>query len=200
MSQNENDISELDDLDPDSGDSTDLDDFCDNLLSEYEQEQEGDEGMISRITSTVAGIGSTMLGCVVLPILGIAFLLGALWVGDKALPWLMLFGCFVLLIDLLILVPLAIIRSTRLVASIGFVISSYVFGVTGWFLGLLLAWGVWGLVGIIVGLCFLGVGVVPVAILATLLHGMWLDLGALVLIVFLTFGSRFLGIFLAPES
>lgn len=57
----------------------------------------------------------------------------------------------------------------------------------------------WGGIAVFIGLFLLGVGVVPIAMLATLFNGMWSTLGELFLLLILTFGSRFLGIYLVEK-
>jgi len=137
-----------------------------------------------------------MLVLVALPVL---FIFGGIWVGEKILPWLILLSILVLGFNIVILLPLAIIPPTRPWAGLGFFISSFIFGITGWFMGLLLTWILWGGLAVIIGLFIMGVGVVPIAMLATLFNGMWLELGLLFLAVVLTFGLRILGITLAEN-
>ena len=57
----------------------------------------------------------------------------------------------------------------------------------------------WGMVGVIIGLVIAGVGVVPVAMLAALLHGEWQALIVFVIFIVLTFGLRALGFWLAKK-
>ena len=61
-------------------------------------------------------------------------------------------------------------------------------------------YALWGTVGIIIGLALMGVGVVPVAIVAALLHAEWYALGNLVFAIVLTFGTRALAAFLASKA
>lgn len=56
--------------------------------------------------------------------------------------------------------------------------------------GLLITQSLWGTWAVIVGLCFAGVGIVPIGMIAALFHGEWLLLLELFCLVFLTFGSR----------
>ena len=49
---------------------------------------------------------------------------------------------------------------------------------------------IWGFVALFIGLFLLGVGVVPVAMLATLLNGMWMPLISLLLLTIMTIASR----------
>lgn len=55
---------------------------------------------------------------------------------------------------------------------------------------------IWGYVGLIVGLIFGGVGVVPVAFVATVAHAEWPAFWSLILGIVLTFGARAFGIYL----
>ncbi len=116
----------------------------------------------------------------------------SLGLAERFLPFLMLSCVFVC--SLVILLPLSIFSVTRTWAGYGFYITSFVFGITGWLMGLLLTGRLWGAIAVIFGLLILGIGVVPIAILATLVNGMWLELGLLVLAVILAFGFRFLGL------
>jgi len=102
--------------------------------------------------------------------------------------------------NIVILLPLALIPPTRPWAGLGFFISSYVFGLTGWFMGLLLTWILWGGLAVFIGLFIMGVGVVPIGMLATLFNGMWVELGLLVLAVILTFRLRVLGMTLTEKA
>jgi hypothetical protein len=125
---------------------------------------------------------------------------GAVWLGEVVLPWLIVASVLVCALCVLVLGPLAAFRRTRGWAGLGLVIASYVFGATGWFLGLLLTWVLWGPIAVFVGLFLLGVGVVPIAMLATLIKGMWLELALLVVVVVFTFGCRVLGVWLAESA
>jgi hypothetical protein len=120
----------------------------------------------------------------------------ALWV----LPWLQVFNEIAFAFCLLLLLPLAIFRKTRAISAIGFQIASYSFGASLWFYGLLVTYVFWGVMGVFVGLVLLGVGVVPVAAVAAIIHAEWDALGQIALGVFLTFGSRFLCVYLLTKS
>lgn len=128
------------------------------------------------------------------------FVFGGVGVGMRILPWLMLLSILLLGLDVVILVPLAFIRRTRAWAGVGFYVSAFVFGLTGWSMGLILTWALWGGLAVFVGIFLLGIGVIPIAMLAALCNGMWLDLGVLVLAVILTFGLGSLGSFLGDNA
>jgi hypothetical protein len=151
---------------------------------------------LSNIGNYALGI-VIMLAILALPVL---FIWGGVWIGEKILPWLMRISIITLMLNLLILGPLALISPARSWSGFGFVISSYIFGITGWFMGLLLTWILWGGIAVLIGLFIMGIGVVPIGILAALFNGMWLELGFLVLAVILTFGLRILGLTLVIKK
>jgi hypothetical protein len=56
-----------------------------------------------------------------------------------------------------------------------------------------------GIGGVIIGLMIAGIGIVPVAMRAVLLHGEWQALIVFVALIVLTFGLRALGFWLAKK-
>lgn len=118
------------------------------------------------------------------------FIYGAGWVSTKVLPWFWILTWVTLAIVIFILLPLAIPRTTRGFSSVAMFIASYVFGATLWMMGLLFTLSIWGIKAVIIGVLLGGVGVVPIAILATLFHGYWLPLVELILLTVATFGCR----------
>jgi len=59
---------------------------------------------------------------------------------------------------------------------------------------------IWGGVALFIGLFLAGVGVVPIAMLATLINGEWATLGQIVLLLVFTFGFRTLGYHFAKKA
>ena len=112
------------------------------------------------------------------------------WLIDNLLPWVAFISQTTFKLVVFIILPLAIPKATRGFSSIALLISSFVFGVILWIQELLLTWSIWGLGAVVIGLLLVGVGVVPIAMLATLIEGMWGPLINLVLLIILTFGSR----------
>jgi hypothetical protein len=131
------------------------------------------------IKSTASKLGTYALGAVIMVALfalPVLFIIGGVAVAKKILPWLMFLSILTLLINIVVLSPLAAIRRTRAWAGVGFFLSSYVFGLTAWFMGLLLTWFLWGGFAVIIGLFIMGIGVVPIGMLATFLvpsHFTW---------------------------
>lgn len=95
---------------------------------------------------------------------------------------------------LLILLPMALVRSTRRQAGYNLILSSYLFGAITWALGASVSWSVYGWLGLLLGLFFFGVGVVPIAIFAAFftLHMPSLGVSLFVMSV-LTYGVRYGG-------
>ena len=66
--------------------------------------------------------------------------------------------------------------------------------------GLVTTLTLWGTFAVIVGLCFAGVGVVPIGILAALFHGYWSRVFEMLTLIVLTFGSRFFAVWLLSKT
>lgn len=139
-------------------------------------------------------------GMFFLLLLGAVILNGVVWVGEHTLQWLINFSWIVFALNLFVLLPLALFRKTGIIGGIGLYISSQVFGLTLWFLALLLTYFTWGFFGVIVGIILGVVGIVPVAMLAMLLNGELLYLVILIILTILTFGTKFLGLYLAGRA
>jgi hypothetical protein len=140
------------------------------------------------------------LGVLALLLIPAMFIVGAEWLSERLLPWFVVASFLALGLLVLVLLPLAAFRRSRMSAAIAMMYVSYVFGATVWMEGLLLTMGLWGAFAVVIGLFFMGVGVVPIAMLATLLKGMWSPLAELVVLTVLTFGTRFLAAWVAAKS
>jgi hypothetical protein len=135
-----------------------------------------------------------------LAIFGIAILYGAAELSLWALEWApSIFGA-ILLICIVILLPLAIIPASRGFAGNGFYVASYIFGIILWVLAMAFVYIEWGLFAVIIGLVLAGVGVVPIAILATIVEGQWGVLANLAMLLALTYGLRVFGFWLVEKS
>lgn len=155
------------------------------------------------IAARVKVVGSVILGlAVILGMLaiGIGLLSGAATFSIWVLKWTFPAFAITLLISLVLLAPLSIIPPTRGFSAVGFMIASLAFGVILWLWGMAYTYSVWGLFGVIVGLVLLGVGVVPVAMFAALVHGDWGNLGMFVVTAVVTIGFRGLANWLAGKA
>lgn len=151
----------------------------------------------------IKGAGALVLGLgfiVFLALLIGLFIQGGAWLGAKVYPLLVYISSIALFITVFILIPLSFIRSTRGFASVGLLAASYVFGLALWVWGLLLTYHVWGAWAVFLGLFIFGVGVVPIAMLAALLSGMWPQLGELIFLTVLVFGVRAYSFYVAQKA
>ena len=138
-----------------------------------------------------AGAGLIGLAVVALLLFLVGLVLhGVAWVSDKLFPWFSFASLIAFSVEVVVLLPLSAIRKSRAFASVAIACCSYLFGATVWMQGLLTTLALWGGVGVMIGLFLAGIGIVPIGILAALFHGMWYLALRLVLLTFLTFGSR----------
>lgn len=138
--------------------------------------------------------------CILIPMLIGLFVHGGAWLGAKIYPLLIPISLLTLAIVILVLIPMSFIKGTRRHASIGLLIASYVFGLTLWVWGLLLTYHLWGGWAVFIGLFILGIGVVPIAMLATIFKGMWPQLVELIILTILVFGVRAYSLYLAQKA
>jgi hypothetical protein len=76
-------------------------------------------------------------------------------------------------ICIFVLAPLGIFRATRAFAGIGLVTGSWILGAILWIYGAAATFAYWGLIGVVIGIVFFGVGVVPMGFLALALQSQW---------------------------
>ncbi len=114
----------------------------------------------------------------------------------QLVQWLSLACVIVAALDILLLPWFAILRKTRHAAGVGYVLSSYVFGATVWFLCLLTVWDAWGGFWALVSVLMLGVGPLPIALLIFALGAQWVLFIEVLLLGAMTFGVRMLGLWL----
>ena len=118
------------------------------------------------------------------------FIYGAALASTKLLPWFFVLTWVAFAIVVFVLLPLAIPKATRGFSSVALFVAPYVFGATLWMDGLLLTLAIWGVCAVFIGSFLAGIGVVPIAMLATLLKGMWGPVIELILLTIMTFGCR----------
>jgi hypothetical protein len=150
----------------------------------------------------IKDFGSMILGAGIFIgfiLLLLILLKGGLWLSVVLYPWLAGISAITLIITVLILLPLLIFKKTREFSVTGLMIASCIFGTTTWVWSLLLAYFFWGFMGLFIGLSLAGVGVVPIAMLAVIFNGEWSTLWELIFLVILTFGVRFLSVYMATK-
>jgi hypothetical protein len=149
------------------------------------------------------GFGVAALALVVVVAFAVLFLMlprAGAWMARHLLPFLFPIGAFVFAVDVLILLPLSIPRRFRPLTSVAIYVSSFIFGFTVWLYGLFYTFTLWGPFAVLIGIFLLGIGVVPFAIIATALKGMWAEVGTLILLVVLTFGCRVISVVLSEPQ
>jgi hypothetical protein len=128
------------------------------------------------------------------------YMAGLLWVSKHVLDYLNIAAVIALQACILILLPCALFRVTRKLCAYGFLISSVIFGLSTWVLALLVTFQHWGVTGLIVGVMFAGVGIVPLGTLASAFNGDWLQVVVLALGLVLTFGAQAMAFTLAASA
>jgi hypothetical protein len=151
----------------------------------------------------LASVGGLVIMVAILLVGGFViyfFVSGGAKIAVIVLPWLNVAFFICLLLFGLVLMPLSYFTRTKAIAGTGMVIASYVFGLTLWLWGFLLTYAIWGAIAVIIGLFIAGVGVVPIAMLATLINAEWSTLIQLVILTALTFGVRVWGAYLLERA
>ena len=155
------------------------------------------------IAEKIKSLGWIFLGIAIIfgiVLFALLFVKGGLWLSVIIYPWLVLISEITFAISFLILLPLAIFKKTRGMSAISLLIASYIFGITTWVWSFLLTYVFWGFFGLFVGLFIGGIGVVPIAMLASVFRGEWNMFGQLVLIVILTFSTRSLALYIVKKQ
>jgi hypothetical protein len=84
---------------------------------------------------------------------------------------------------------------------VGLFIVSYIFGATTWFLGAAITFGSFGWLGLIIGVCVFGTGVVPLGIFGAFFALHINDLGiSLCVMLLITLAARFTGAAFAASA
>jgi len=142
------------------------------------------------VFGSIAGL-AIMLGMMAISVLVLTFFIkGGIWLSQRAMPWAFAISVIAFCIVVFFLLPLAIPRKTRGFSSASIFIASYLFGVTLWMLGLLLSYAIWGWTGVVIGILLGGVGVIPIALLATLIKGIWAAFFLLIGLIIATYACR----------
>ena len=144
----------------------------------------------------ISGFSGCLVAALVLVgvvMLSLMFLRGGVWLGEKALPFFQWLAKITLGVVVIILLPLVAFHRTQRFAATGLIQASALFGITLWVWGLLLTYELWGGGAVLVGVCLLGVGVVPMAVVATAVAKMWPTFWQLIFLAGLAFGTRRIG-------
>jgi len=147
--------------------------------------------------------GSTLLGLAIIAgilILIILALHGTAWVSEKLLPVLDVVISISFVPILLVVLPLSFFKKCRGWCGLTFYFWSYLIGLYLWMASLLATLVLWGWFAVILGLFLAGVGVVPIALLASAFHGEWSLFGGIFLQLAFVIAARMYGIYLLGKA
>ncbi len=163
--------------------------------------------MIRKAIEAIKGIGGGALGVIIfllillLPVVFIiVYIEGMAWIGLKFMPFLVTATTIFTLISLLIFIPLLFFKETRALSGSALFFVSWIFGATLWLFSFLVTYMLWDFLGVLIGLFIFGIGVIPVALVASLFNGEWMMIANIVYMIILTFGTRFLGLYIAYKE
>lgn len=131
--------------------------------------------------------------------IGAGLLQGASRIAIWLLPYMAWAYQICIVVSVVLLLPMAFFHKTREWAATGFLFTSFVYGFIVWVLGLLITMQYWGPIAVIIGLFFIGIGVVPIGMVAAAFKHQWFEVGILVVGLVLTFGARIFGAWLAEK-
>lgn len=155
------------------------------------------------VAARIKEAGSVVLGLALLigmMTIGVAFLTGTAVLSVWILKWTFPAFAIALVLSFTLLVPLSLIPPSRGFSAVGFMTVSFAFGAILWVWAMAYTYMVWGLFAVILGMMLFGVGVLPVAMFAALVHGDWGNLGLFAVSGVFTVGSRVLANWLAEKA
>jgi len=130
----------------------------------------------------------------------VAFFKSTPWIAENVFPWVSFSNAITVLVIVPICLILAIFKKTRGFGSVGLFLCSYVVGITLWIWSLILSYTMAGIVWMIMGLLFGGIGIVPIALIASLLRMEWLIAIEIIVLAIIAFALRSFGIFLTGKA
>lgn len=149
------------------------------------QSRSGYKRMASR---RALGLFIVLISLPVVVLIGILVGLGV--VADHILPLLHTAVVPFLVTTALLLALLTYFETTKYRALSLLYIGSFVYGVAAWLLGLFVTLQYWGVLAVILGLVLLGVGVIPLGLLAALVNMDWTALLDILALAVLAYGAR----------
>lgn len=121
------------------------------------------------------------------------FFFGGDWTVKYWLEPLMLAGWILLPINIVAVLPFALFKPLRKFSGKVLYGSSFIFAFLALYIGFILAYLVWDQWGAVIGILLLGVGVVPVGLLASAMDASWYYFSYLAVTTVLFFLTRFVG-------
>lgn len=151
---------------------------------------------------SLKNIFTSALGIIIgvgLILLTIFLLVYGVRIASTIYPFLLRVSSISLVISLFVLLPLGIFKKSRIVSIYGLYIASFIFGASVWVFSFLVTYFYWGLFWVVIGLFIAGIGVIPLGLIASLLHGDWSSFFNIVLGVVMTYGTRALALHWATK-
>ncbi len=137
-------------------------------------------------TQVVFGL-VVFVGFLALPFI---FIMGAAWASANLLQPLIIIGWLLFALTAVLFLPLSVFKRLRNFTGGAIYLSSYIYGLVTWLIVFNLCYAIWGEWAVVIGILFLGGGVVPIALLATAIKGLWEPFTILIVLSILTFGTR----------
>ena len=124
---------------------------------------------IINVFSVIVGVSLFIIGLFVIS----SIIKGFSWFSQTIYPYFLIFGRTIFWLSIFIALPLALIKRTRGIVGICFVLSSWFFGLLLLIQSVIDVHIVWGWAGVLIGL-FLGVlTIIPEAFIAAIIHKNW---------------------------
>ncbi len=125
---------------------------------------------------------------------------GKLWFKQTILPFHQAAFIGLLAVTVFLVIPLLAVKAIRPYSRHILYELPYFFGGIAWFYSANYCLNALGKFWLIFGSCVVGFGVVPIAIVGTILKGHWVYLGYICLQIAVTFGCRYLALSTVPSS
>lgn len=157
------------------------------------------ERRIEKFASFLNGIGIlAIIYALVITILW--FVKGGIWFKEMILPLHGLIFFTLLILTFFVLIPLMVIKTTRPYSGLVLYQLTYLFGGILWFYSVHYCLYFIGIVWLIIGFLVAGVGVVPVAIVGSMIKGHWEFFVLAIIQLVATFGCRALAAYAVTTS
>jgi len=160
-------------------------------------------GPIERIKTILLRISGWLL-YIILAIGGLVLILlffrGTPWIAENIYPWINTVSGIALIIVVPISLILSIFKRTRGIGGSGLFISSYAVGINLWVWSLMVAYSLAGIVWLVVGVLAGGIGIVPIAIIASLIRTEWAVAGQILILLLIVFALRGFGAYIAGKA
>ncbi len=128
------------------------------------------------------------------------YMKGSLWLKQTILPFHQMVFEGLLAVTVLLVIPLLAVKTSRPYSRHLLYELPYFFGGIAWFYSANYCLNSLGKFWFIFGSCIVGFGVVPIAVVGTIIKGHWIFLGFLCLQLIATFGCRYLALSTVSSS